>query len=264
MLFLESYPLMVSRPGFARPHMITVARRLGPSAAHILERLLPDAEFAAILAPIPLDRMNLLRGNMKRCAVSCILAFFQLADLEPEKVKARVEELLKDHRYIFPTDPKTGGLQLNMPFCHSSIRFVLKEELLNASFATQNLDRFPATYSKQPTHRELPDAMVALAATGVYAALVEYRMTGQRQNIAFTEDAYEDTYRNHITTLQQVRSTAPRSLHGILHGLFTEVTANAGAEKLHSVWSVTDLGRRIQTDLQESTLKMSFCSVFIG
>ncbi|KAJ7459974.1 hypothetical protein B0H11DRAFT_2316035 [Mycena galericulata] len=177
---------------------------------------------------------------MKRCAVSCILAFFQLADLEPEKVKARVEELLKDHRYIFPTDPKTGGLQLDMPFRHSSIRFVLKEELFsNASFATQNLDRFPATYIKKPTHRELPDAMVALAATGVYAALVEYRMTGQRQNIAFTEDAYEDTYRNHIATLQQVRSSAPRSLHGVLHGLFKEVTANAGAVHTTSGSSAT-------------------------
>ncbi|KAJ7177257.1 hypothetical protein C8R43DRAFT_1118264 [Mycena crocata] len=70
------------------------------------------------------------------------------------------------------------------------------------------------------------DAMVAVAATAVYAALVEYRMTGRRQTIQFTEDAYEDTYRNHLATLESVRDHAPKSLHKNLHELFTEVTDN--------------------------------------
>ncbi|KAJ7764607.1 hypothetical protein DFH07DRAFT_1016427 [Mycena maculata] len=231
MLFTEAYPLISSRPGFSRPYMIEVARSIGRPTLHILERLLNDAEFAVILAPIPLDRMNLLRGNMKRCAVSCILAFFQLADLQPEQVKARVEELLKDHRYIFPINPATasGGLSMDKPFRHGAIRFVLKEEVFtNTAFVTQNLDRFPATLARKPNERELPDAMVALAATTVYAALVEYRMTGHKVSIPFTEDAYEDTYRNHISSLNQVRKNAPVSLHKVLHGLFTDVTANHG------------------------------------
>ncbi|KAJ7260010.1 hypothetical protein B0H12DRAFT_1231947 [Mycena haematopus] len=229
MLFTESYPVISSRAGFARPYLIQVARSIGQPAAHVLQRLLTDAEFTVILAPIPLDRMNLLRGRMKRCAVSCILAFFQLADLQPEQVKARVEELLKDHRYIFLTNPATGGLLMDQPFRHGAIRFVLKEEVFtNASFVAQNLDRFPATSSKRPGERELPDAMVALTATAVYAALVEYRMTGHKVSIPFTEDVYEDIYRNHISTLEQVRKNAPVSLHKVLHGLFVDVTQNNG------------------------------------
>lgn len=53
--------------------------------------------------------MNILRGNFKRSAVNCVLAFFGLADLTPDQVKARVEELLKDHRYIFPTTAVSLG-----------------------------------------------------------------------------------------------------------------------------------------------------------
>lgn len=128
---------------------------------------------------------------MKRCAVSCVLAFFQLADLEPDKVKARVEELLKDHRYIFAINPVTVSLrqrvhfililspsqkqlQLDKPFCHGSLRFVLKEELFSkASFVTQNIDRFPATNPTEPTMRELPDPMVALAGTAVRCVRIQ-------------------------------------------------------------------------------------------
>ncbi|KAJ7466391.1 hypothetical protein FB451DRAFT_412753 [Mycena latifolia] len=226
LLFIEAYPTMISRAGFGRPYLIAAAR-LRPSSRYILDRLLTDPHFGAVLAPIPLDRVNILRGDMKRCAVSCILAFFGLADLEPSKVKERVEELLKDHRYIFAVDPKTGQLRLDQPFRHGSIRFVLKEDLFSSSsFVTQNLDRFPATNKKKPGKRELPDAMVALAATAVYAALLELRMTGQRQNIPFTEDAYEDTYRNHMETLSQVRGTAPTAMHKLMHELFYDLSAS--------------------------------------
>lgn len=131
---------------------------------------------------------------------------------------------------------------MDQPFRHGSIRFVIKEEVFsNTSFVTQNIDRFPARLPKKPTERELPDPMVALGATAVsftlallkhtthnyfqvYASLVEYRMTGRRQNIPFTEDAYEDTYRNHIATLEQTRKNARKGMHRILHELFTEVT----------------------------------------
>jgi hypothetical protein len=58
----------------------------------------------------------------------------------------------------------------------------------------------------------------------VYASLVEYRATGERQNIPFTEGAYEDTYENHMKTLADTRDYAPVALHKVLHGLFTQVT----------------------------------------
>jgi hypothetical protein len=58
----------------------------------------------------------------------------------------------------------------------------------------------------------------------LYAALREYRTTGERQVIVFTEGAYEDTYRNHMKTLADTRDAAPVALHKVLHGLFNDVT----------------------------------------
>ncbi|KAJ7758310.1 hypothetical protein B0H16DRAFT_1720915 [Mycena metata] len=178
-----------------------------PEPQYILAQLLADPDFGTTLAPIPLDRVNILRGDFKRCAVNCIMAFFGLVHI--------------------PKGPDLGNLQLNMPFRHGTIRFVLKEELFSsAAFVTQNITRFPATITSKPDERELPDAMVALAATAVYGALLELRMTGQHQTIAFTEEAYEDTYRNHMTTLASTRARAPVSMHKLMHGLFNEVSAS--------------------------------------
>ncbi|KAJ7254941.1 hypothetical protein B0H12DRAFT_1071062 [Mycena haematopus] len=130
------------------PYMIEAAKA-GPAAVHILERLQTDPGFGAILAPIPLDRMNITRGKLKRSAVNCVPAFFELAALTPAEVKVRVEELLKDHRYIFAST--AGKLKLDAPFRHGSIRFIIKEEIFsNASFVTQNINRFPARLPKKP------------------------------------------------------------------------------------------------------------------
>lgn len=49
-------------------------------------------------------------------------------------------------------------------------------------------------------------------------------MTGERQPIAFTEDAFEDIYRIHIKTLEDTRAAAPIAMHKVLHQLFRDVT----------------------------------------
>ncbi|KAJ6549963.1 hypothetical protein B0H19DRAFT_850672, partial [Mycena capillaripes] len=85
---------------------------------------------------------------------------------------------------------------------------------------TKNLDLFASTSANHPDRAELPDAMVCLAATAVYGALVEYRATGILQNIPFTEGAYEDIYRNHMRTLSDTRAAAPVALHRVLHKLY--------------------------------------------
>ncbi|KAJ7810214.1 hypothetical protein B0H14DRAFT_3151326 [Mycena olivaceomarginata] len=130
---------------------------------------------------------------------------------------------LKDHRYNLSNDRRPASFGPTLPPRIHPL--VIKEEVFsNTSFMTQNIDHFPTRLPKKPTERELPDPMVALGATAVYASLVEYRMTGRRQNIPFTEDAYEDIYRNHIATLEQTCKNARKGMHRILHELFTEVT----------------------------------------
>ncbi|KAJ6525371.1 hypothetical protein B0H19DRAFT_1276167 [Mycena capillaripes] len=127
---------------------------------------------------------------------------------------------IQDHRYIFPVDPATNRLKGELPFHHESIIAVLKKAVFTGQFRTKNLPLFASTSIKHPNGAELPDAMVGLAATAVYGALVEYRSTGTLQNIPFTEGAYEDVYRNHMRTLSDTRASAQVALHRVLHKLY--------------------------------------------
>ncbi|KAJ7509402.1 hypothetical protein B0H11DRAFT_2427833 [Mycena galericulata] len=226
LIFEDSYPPILSRAGFARAYLVSAADGI-PEAKHIRERLGTDLKYAAILADILLDRINILRGDTKRTATNVVPGFFQIAGLSEVKTKELIEKVLKDHRYIFPTDPQTNQQQRLMtekPFHHPALRAVIKDGIFTRNFKSNNMHLFISTSKKHPKQLELPDAMVALAATAVYAALLEYRTTGERQTVAFTEGAYEDTYRNHMKTLSDTRDAAPIALHKVLHTLYNDVT----------------------------------------
>ncbi|KAJ7862971.1 hypothetical protein B0H13DRAFT_1899819 [Mycena leptocephala] len=181
--------------------------------------------YAAILADILLDRINIQRGDTKRTAAGLAPGLFQFAGLSPSKTRELVEKLLKDHRYIFPVDPQTGRLMTELPFMHPAMSGVIREAVFTRNFKANNMHLFISTSKKHPKQLELPDAMVALVATALYASLMEYRATGERQTIPFTEGAYEDTYRNHMKTLADTRDYAPNALHNVLHRLFNFVTS---------------------------------------
>ncbi|KAJ7798143.1 hypothetical protein B0H13DRAFT_2391775 [Mycena leptocephala] len=158
------------------------------SATHIRDRLGTDLKYAATL-------INILRGDMKRTATNVAPGYFHFAGLTEAKTKELVKKLLKDHRYIFPVDPETQRLITEKPFHHPALRAVIKDGVFTRNFKAHNMHLFNSSSKKHPKQLELPDAMVALAATALYASLLEYRTTGERQTIAFTEGAYEDTYR---------------------------------------------------------------------
>ncbi|KAJ7802462.1 hypothetical protein B0H14DRAFT_2614267 [Mycena olivaceomarginata] len=182
LVFEAAYPPILARAGYARKYLIVAAEQ-HPEATHVLDRLRNDLNFAAILADIILDRINILRGDFKRVAVALTPGLFHFAGLSEAKTKELIEKLLKDHRYIFPSDPKTDRLMTEKPFLHPVFPAVMKQAVFNRSFKANNMDLFASTSKKHPKQMELPDAMVALTATAVYASLVEYRATGERQNI---------------------------------------------------------------------------------
>ncbi|KAJ7906371.1 hypothetical protein B0H13DRAFT_2333577 [Mycena leptocephala] len=121
---------------------------------HILERLLNDPLFAAILSPIPLDRINIHHGDIKRCAINVVMAMYRLTGLSPGEIKVRIEELLK-HRYIFPVNA-TGQMQLSLPFHHAAIKHVIREQMMTSSiFKGRNYECLPTRHPKHPDIREI-------------------------------------------------------------------------------------------------------------
>ncbi|KAJ6548323.1 hypothetical protein B0H10DRAFT_2243064 [Mycena sp. CBHHK59/15] len=240
-LFLEDfYPLMASRVGWVRPRMVTVTEG-HPSLIHILERLLKDPLFATILSPVPLNRINIQQGDIKRCVTNVVLAMYGLTGLTAAEIKLRVEDLLKDHRYIFLVNA-TGQMQLALPFHHAAIKHIIKEQMMTSSvFKGRNYEHLPARHPKHPDAREVADPMVAVAATATYASLLELCLTGERQPIAFTEDAFEDIYRIHIKTLVDTHAAAPISMHKVLHQLFHDVTTTTQGAQTSAGSSATHI-----------------------
>ncbi|KAF8133577.1 hypothetical protein K438DRAFT_1787453 [Mycena galopus ATCC 62051] len=227
LVFEDAYPAIVSRAGFARSYLLSASQ--GPAAVDIKHRLETDLSFAARLADIPLDRINITRGDFKRFAAQEVPGLYRFAHLPAAEVRTIVTERLQDHRYIFPVDSATNRLKGELPFHHEAIVGVLKKAVFTGQFRTKNLHLFASTSTNHPNRVELPDAMVCLAATAVYGALVEYRATGILQNIPFTEGAYEDIYRNHMRTLSDTRAAAPIALHRVLHKLYNLVTESTAA-----------------------------------
>ncbi|KAJ7697316.1 hypothetical protein B0H14DRAFT_3905028 [Mycena olivaceomarginata] len=212
-IFCEnSYMQILSRTGFGKGYLVQSAENLGDDAVHIKQRLMTDPKYLAVLADLLVDRVNIIRGSVKKVAASLAPGLYKILGLTPEATKKLIEELLKDHRYIFGIDLHTSRIKTDEPFLHAAI------------IAVEHL--FASTDPDHPEHLELPDAMVCIATTAVYATLVEYRTTGERQPINFTEAAYKDTYRNHMKTIADTRVYAPKALGQVLHRLYLETTRN--------------------------------------
>ncbi|KAJ7177150.1 hypothetical protein C8R46DRAFT_1213705 [Mycena filopes] len=233
LFFEDAYPTILSRAGFARTYLLMAAQ--SHAARHIKHRLLKDESFAARLAAIPLDRINIVRGDIAKAAAQDVAGLFGFALASPEEVKTIVNARLQDYKYIFPVDPVTKRLKTELPFLNDAIVSALKKSVFTGQFGTKNLNRFTSTNERHPERLEAPDAMVCIGATAVHAALTAYRATGKYQKIPFTASAYEDVYRNHMRTLSDTRAYSPKALNVVLHRLYdalnesTTATPNASA-----------------------------------
>ncbi|KAJ7868976.1 hypothetical protein B0H14DRAFT_3861369 [Mycena olivaceomarginata] len=205
-IFFENlYMQILSRTGFGKGYLIQSAKNLGDDAVHIQGRLMTYPKYLAVLADLLVDRVNIIHGSIKEVAANVAPGLYKILGLTPEATQKLVEELLKDHRYIFGVDPHTFRIKTDEPFLHSAIIVVIKQAILTGAFKTQVEHLFALTDPDYPERLELPDAMICIATTAVYATLA----------INFTEAAYEDTYRNHMKTLADTR---------VLHRLYLETT----------------------------------------
>ncbi|KAJ7838911.1 hypothetical protein B0H14DRAFT_3699311 [Mycena olivaceomarginata] len=230
-IFCEnSYMQILSRTGFGKGYLVQSAENLGNDAVHIKQRLMTDPKYLAVLADLLVDRVNIIRGSVKKVAASLAPGLYKILGLTSEATMKLIEELLKDHCYIFGVDPHTSRIKTDEPFLHAAIIAVIKQAILTGAFKAQVEHLFVSTNPDHPDRLELPDAMVCIATTAVYATLVEYRTTGERQPINFTEAAYEDTYRNHMKSLADTRVYAPKALGQVLHRLYLETTETKSAQ----------------------------------
>ncbi|KAJ6625654.1 hypothetical protein B0H10DRAFT_2211928 [Mycena sp. CBHHK59/15] len=147
-------------------YLIASANKL-PEAAHIKEHLMTDPKYAAILVDLLLDCINILHGSIKKIAGKVTPGFYKIVGLTLQKTKEAVEEQLKDHHYIFPSNPVTNRLKTELPFHHPVLAAVLKDGVFMGQFNAKTQHLFISTRKKHLRQLELPDAMISLAATAM-------------------------------------------------------------------------------------------------
>ncbi|KAG1866807.1 hypothetical protein F4604DRAFT_1585353, partial [Suillus subluteus] len=115
----------------------------------ILKRLQNDIDYAAALASVPEGRISAFRTSIKKLAHQIVVSRFGLK----KGCADQVEELLKSHKYIFPTD-------------NNGIVDILHQSMFDGenSIGVRSHEDFVSVLDDND-EPELPVAMVALVAT---------------------------------------------------------------------------------------------------
>ncbi|KAJ6495118.1 hypothetical protein C8R45DRAFT_927064 [Mycena sanguinolenta] len=214
-ILVDAYPEMASRTGYAKANMLKVARKI-PDAVHIPQRLESDQR-------MPTDRISTVRSKAKKRADTIVPGLYQFAHLDATSTKTLVEDLIADHKYIFPKNKVT--IDREQPYRHPAIIAIAKQEWFTGSFAAQYATYFKSTRPKFPEKLEMATPVLALAATAILAALSQYQLSGTLTKVQFKESAYEESYRYHLNLLEKARSDAPTTTARLMHEIYNDIIA---------------------------------------
>ncbi|KAI9441955.1 hypothetical protein BJY52DRAFT_1229332 [Lactarius psammicola] len=137
-----------------------------------------------------------------------------------------IEKHLKDFNYIYPrrTNNSAWSAPANVgrPYRSLVIISVIRELYLleTSTFFVCNKHLFPhhPGNDEEPIY-EVPKVMVALVATGFYAALHEWS-TGERKHIDFTANMYLDVYNCHINALEKIERNCQKPFQNMMADIF--------------------------------------------
>ncbi|KAJ7605005.1 hypothetical protein FB45DRAFT_1042842 [Roridomyces roridus] len=155
-----------------------------PTTVHVIDRLKSDPRMSKWLAPLIIDRFSNFRSDAKKRAMSVVPAEYRLA----------VAGVIQGEWF------SAGGEGLKYP------------------------ELFTSTREKRPDEREMPDTIVALAVSALACAIDEYKMTGSRLSIMFSENVYEDVYRSQLAQMKTQREAAPTTFARLMHQLYVSVS----------------------------------------
>ncbi|KAG1743083.1 hypothetical protein EDB19DRAFT_2038283 [Suillus lakei] len=115
----------------------------------------------------------------------------------------QVKELLKSHKYIFPTN-NNGKVLSDQPFCDEVIIDILQQSLFNgnSSIGVQSHEDFVSVLDGND-EPELPMAMIALIATITYAILMDWR-SGNPPSVTYSDDLVYTRSRSATSLVQNV------------------------------------------------------------
>ncbi|TFY53238.1 hypothetical protein EVJ58_g9557 [Rhodofomes roseus] len=214
--FIHAFPEPKMKTEFVRQQLLKCAKDLG--LREVARRIRRDVKYVDMLASVPNQRVSNIRGVFRQLIAAQIVVNYGLDRGDPDRTMRRVQMLLRDHQYIFPGDVE---LDCSKPYEHpliveaisagffkhrQSVGYVHQDELVSS---------LPDEYPDEP---ELPDCMVAAAATCVHASLHEWE-SGYHASIKFSAVSYANVFDEHMTILGSIRKEKPLNYHQIMSRL---------------------------------------------
>ncbi|KAG1878249.1 hypothetical protein F4604DRAFT_2001560 [Suillus subluteus] len=141
----------------------------------------------------------------------------------------QVEELLKSHKYIFPTD-NNGKVLGDQPFCDEGIVDILHQSMFDGenSIGVRSHEDFVLVLDDND-EPELPVAMVALVATITYAILMDWRSgnpPSSSQVKSFNATLHIGVYKAHEATLTRIFECGKKKYHALMARLYKAVSVS--------------------------------------
>ncbi|KAL0955350.1 hypothetical protein HGRIS_001599 [Hohenbuehelia grisea] len=139
---------------------------------------------------------------------------------------------------------QAGVIKRNKPFKHPCIIKVITKTFFeggrggHSSLADKHSKQFSSIFEEGPKmdELELPIPIVALAATAVHCALLEWQ-TGEHNKLTFHGDTYQPIYERHVKVLEDVRNE-----RGKYHRLMADLYEMTSRSKKLAGEIIVDIG----------------------
>ncbi|KAG2124506.1 hypothetical protein BD769DRAFT_1388752 [Suillus cothurnatus] len=222
-VFENVFPTITEKRKMAMRALSTAAYEHKERA--ILKRLKNDIDYAAALASVPEGRISAFRTSIKKLAHQIVVSRFGLK----KGCADQVEELLKSHKYIFPTD-SNGKVLGDQPFCDEGIVDILHQSMFDGenSIGVRSHEDFVSVLDDND-EPELPVAMVALVATITYAILMDWRSgnpPSSSQVKSFNATLHISVYKAHEATLTRIFECGKKKYHALMAQLYKAVSVS--------------------------------------
>ncbi|KAG2366132.1 hypothetical protein BDR07DRAFT_1480546 [Suillus spraguei] len=182
-----------------------------------------DFDYTVALASILEGQLSSFCTNLKKLAHQIVVSCFALK----KGCTDEVEDLIKGHKYIFPTDAK-GKVFGDQSFCDKSIIDTIQLSIFDGKnpIGVQSCQDFVSVLDGND-NPELPIAIVCLIATIIYAILKDWSSgnpPSSTQVKSFNASFHINVYKAHQATLSCIFDGSPKKYHVLMAHLYKAVS----------------------------------------
>ncbi|KAI0281892.1 hypothetical protein BC826DRAFT_1190840 [Russula brevipes] len=230
LLFQHAFPEPTATIAVLKDALLSATNSHRLKASPIHNRLLVDDTYVVQMSRLLRARVPLFRSEVKeRCSMLVASHFAAIGDA-PQIVQL-VKRQIAMYNYIYPN--RGGPPMRSRPYHNERIITVIRELYFSGgstSFASRFHRIFPVfTGSDANPRHEVPIPMVALVATALYAAILEWH-TGEKKVTEFSTTSYLDVYEGHVNSFLRIQNEHNSAFHSMMADIFAQASSQPSME----------------------------------